>query len=236
MKKFYYIPPLILQTLIWIPTRIFFKLLYSYSVNGLENLKELNKNKSGVIFAVNHSSELDPIMIPASLPFLSHMMPVFYVSREQKFYKSSGWRQHFYGGRFFNIWGAYNAYTGLRNYDLALRHHINILNDGKSICIFPEGHKTRDGNIGEGKPGVSFLSYKTNSPIVPVKISGLYKPLAQKDKLGRTKLEVIFGKPIYPKYLFSEAISLNSEEGRNMSIEEFKKTREVVMDKIRELK
>ncbi len=224
-----------MQTLIWIPTRIYFKLVHSYSVLGLKNLKELKHNKSGVIFAVNHSSELDPIMIPASLPFLSHMMPMFYVSRERKFYNESGWRQHIYGGRFFNSWGAYSAYPGLKNYDLSLKHHINILNDGRSVCIFPEGHKTRDGSIGEGKPGASFLSYRTNSPIVPVKINGLYKPLAQKSKSGKTKLEVIFGKPIYPKDLFNEALSQNSEEGKDISVEEFKRTREVIMSAIRKL-
>ncbi|MBU1557519.1 1-acyl-sn-glycerol-3-phosphate acyltransferase [Patescibacteria group bacterium] len=235
MKRLYFLPPLILQTIIWIPTRIYFKLVHSYSVQGLKNLKRLKHNKNGVIFAVNHSSELDPIMIPASLPFLSHMMPMFYVSREKKFYDNSGWRQHIYGGRFFNAWGAYTVYTGLKNYDLSLKHHIKILNDGRSVCIFPEGRKTRDGNIGEGKPGTSFLSYKTNSPIVPVRINGLYKPLVQKDKLGRTKIEVIFGEPIYPKDLFGSAISENSEEGKDISIEEFKRTREVVMDSIRNL-
>lgn len=237
MKKFYFLPPLILQTLIWIPTRIYFKLFYSYSVKGLGNLRELKNNKhpesskmngqGGVIFAVNHSSELDPIMIPASLPFLSHMMPMFYVSREQKFYNNSGWRQHFYGGRFFNSWGAYNAYAGLKNYDLSLKHHIKILNDGRSVCIFPEGHKTRDGKIGEGKPGVSFLSYRTNSPIVPVRINGLFEPLVEKDRFGRVKLEVIFGRPMYSKDLFGDV--------NDTSVEDFKEIASLVMDKIKEL-
>ena len=109
MKKIYYIAPWVLQTTIWIPTRIFFKLFCSYKVKGLKNLKELEKNCFGTIFAVNHSSELDPIMIPASLPFFSCLMPMFYVSREQKFYVSSGWRQHIYGGLFFCLWGGHNA-------------------------------------------------------------------------------------------------------------------------------
>jgi len=228
MKKFYYLSPLILQTLIWIPTRIYFRLFYSYSIKGLENLKNIKqKDKRGVIFAVNHSSELDPIMIPASLPFLSKLMPMFYVSREQKFYSNSGWRQHIYGGRFFNFWGAYTAYTGLKNYELSLRHHIKILEDGRSLCIFPEGKKTRDGSIGEGKAGVSFLAHKTNSIIVPTKINGLFKPLAKKDKLGRTRLGVIFGEPLFSENLF--------QEKREISINEFKEIRGIIMQKIRDL-
>ncbi|OGD67499.1 hypothetical protein A2442_03275 [Candidatus Campbellbacteria bacterium RIFOXYC2_FULL_35_25] len=227
MKKIYYIAPWVLQTTIWIPTRIFFKLFCSYKVKGLKNLKELEKNCFGTIFAVNHSSELDPIMIPASLPFFSCLMPMFYVSREQKFYVSSGWRQHIYGGLFFRLWGAHNAYTGKKDYDIALRHHIQILKDGKSVCIFPEGRKTRDGEIAEGRPGVSFLAYRTKSPVVPVRIRGLYKPHTQRDFLGRKKIEVIFGQPIYPNDLFGDK--------KEVSIEEFKNAREVIMDKIREL-
>ena len=238
MKKLYYLSPLILQTLIWIPTRIYFKLFYSYSVKGLNNLKELNNNKNpklskmngrgGVIFAVNHTSELDPIMIPASLPFLSHMMPMFYVSREQKFYSRSGWRQHIYGGRFFNAWGAYTVYVGLKDYEKSLRHHIDILNDGRSLCIFPEGIRSDDGSVKDGKPGVGFLSYRTKSVVVPVKINGLYKPFAKKDKLGRVKLDVIFGRPLYPKDLFK-----NTERG--VDIEDFKNATNLIMDKIRRL-
>ncbi len=229
MNKLYYLPPLILQTFIWIPTRIFLKTFYFYKVRGLKNLSRLKKIKKqeGVIFAVNHTSELDPILIPASLPFLSRLMPMFYVSMEQKFYSSSGWRQYIYGGNLFRMWGAYTAYVGVKNYDVILRHHIDILNAGKSLCIFPEGQKTKDGNLGEGKAGVVFLSHKTNSPIVPVKIKGLYKPLSQKDQLGRTKLEVIFGEAIYSKDLFDD---LN-----NVGIEDYKKTVKIVMDKIQKL-
>lgn len=229
MNKLCYLSPLIFQTFIWIPTRIFLKTFYSYKVKGLKNLSILKKTREqgGVIFAVNHTSELDPILIPASLPFLSHLMPMFYLSMEKKFYSSSGWKQHIYGGTLFRMWGAYIAYVGTKNYDVILRHHIDILNAGKSLCIFPEGRKTRDGNVGDGKPGVVFLSHRTNSPIVPMKINGLYKPLAQKDKFGRTKLEVIFGEPIYSKELFDD---LN-----NVDIKDYKKAVKVVINKIKEI-
>lgn len=236
MNKFYYLSPLILQTLIWIPTRIILKSIYCYRIEGLKNLEGLKyKNKkhskpgvgrAGVIFAVNHSSELDPIMIPASLPFLSGLMPMFYVSREQKFYKNSGWRQVFYGGFIFRLWGAYNAYAGLKDYEASLKDHIKILEDGRSVCIFPEGHKTKDGNIGEGKSGVSFLLNKTNSAVVPVRIRGLFKPQKEKDFMGRRKITISFGNPIYKKDVF------NTE---NPNIKELKKTTEVIMDKIKEL-
>lgn len=209
---------MVLQTLIWIPTRIFFKIFYSYKVEGLENLKNLKSNnyfdnkKGGVIFAVNHSSELDPIMIPASLPFFSRLMPIFYVSREKNFYINSGVKKHIYGGLFFRLWGAHNVFVGLNNFELALKHHIEILKSGKSLCIFPEGKKTPDGNIGRGKGGASFLAQRTNSTIVPVRIKGFHKSCLKRDFLRRKKIEVVFGKPIYPDDLFSNSKIKNFDE------------------------
>src|SRR3989344_5971123 len=94
--------PLVLQTAIWPATRFFFWLFLHLRVVGLENLKNLPK---GVIFATNHSSELDPILVPASLPFLSKFMPMFYVSRPREFYSTSGWRWFLYGGLFFTLCG-----------------------------------------------------------------------------------------------------------------------------------
>jgi len=227
MKKINYMLPWLLQTLIWIPTRVCLKIFCSYKVRGLENLKKIKKNNQGVIFTVNHSSEWDPIMIPASIPFLSHLMPMFYVSRERKFYANSGWRQYIYGGSFFNAWGAYPVYTKLNDYEKALQYHIKILNNKKSICIFPEGKKTLDGKIQVGKPGSAFLAYRTNSIIVPVRIKGLFKKNVEKDKLGRRKIDVIFGEPVYPESFFNNL--------KKPSSDDFKKAVEIVMDKIKKL-
>jgi 1-acyl-sn-glycerol-3-phosphate acyltransferase len=140
MKKFYLISPLILQTCLWPFTRFIFWFFGRWEIKGLENLQGL-EHKNGLIFAANHSSELDCILIPASLPFLSNLMPMFYTSREREFYKTSGWRQIFYGGFFFKIWGANPLNSGKKNYELSLINHIEILKCGKSICIFPEGKK-----------------------------------------------------------------------------------------------
>ena len=40
MKGYYYITPLVLQTLIWAPTKLFFKLFYKIEIKGEENIKE----------------------------------------------------------------------------------------------------------------------------------------------------------------------------------------------------
>ena len=153
--KFFYISPLILQKLIWIPTRIALFLFGHLDVKGTENLKGIHSN---VIFAANHTSELDPILLPASLPFFSHFSPIFYASRENKFYNTSGWRQHFYGGFFFKLWGAHSVYSGFGDYSKALENHMDLLAHGKNVFVFPEGQITPDGSIKEAHGGIGYLA------------------------------------------------------------------------------
>ncbi|TSC83841.1 MAG: L-acyl-sn-glycerol-3-phosphate acetyltransferase [Parcubacteria group bacterium Gr01-1014_17] len=151
----------------------------------------------GVIFAANHSSELDAIVVPAALPFLSPLLPIFYVSRPRAFYKTSGWRQIFYGGLLFKLWGSHHATAGFKDYEKSLATHINILEKGGSVLIFPEGRKTRDGNIGkEAHGGVAYLAYRTGCSVVPVRIFGDFNMTLGDFLLLRRHIVAVFGTPI----------------------------------------
>lgn len=168
----------------------------------MENLKAVGRDGHGVIFAVNHSGELDAVIVPAALPFLSRLMPMFYTSREQSFYKNSGWRQIFYGGLLFKLWGAHPVKIGLMNYELSLQTHVEIINHGNSVLIFPEGSTTKDGNLKKGKGGVTYLAYKTGVPIVPIYIQGLFKLNIKEWFSRRRQVSITFGKPIAAVELF----------------------------------
>lgn len=151
-----------------------------------------------MIFAANHSSELDAIVVPAALPFFSGLLPVFYVSRPREFYKTSGWRQMLYGGFFFKMWGAHAAVGGSKDYERSLAPHIKILQKGGNILIFPEGRKTRDGNIQtEAHGGIAYLASRIGCPVVPVRIFGDFNMTLGDFFLRKRKITVIFGAPIF---------------------------------------
>lgn len=193
------ISPLLLQTLIWIPTRLFFLLFGKLKVEGVKNVKYL---KRGVIFAVNHSSQLDPILLPASLPFFCRLMPMYYTARERDFYKTTGLKSFLYWERTFRAWGAHKVRVGIRNYKKSLSKHIDILRDGGSVMIFPEGGVTKDGNLREAKGGVAYLSYKTKKPVVPVGISGVFKIKFSDMFFRKREIKLKVGKPIFPEDIF----------------------------------
>lgn len=221
--KWYFISPLILQKIIWVPTRFLLRLCGHIEISGVENLSTITTN---VIFACNHASEMDVFLLPGSLPFFSRFSPIFYTSREQSFYKRAGWRQRFYGGVFFKAWGAYPVQVGLNDYSASLKQHIKILNDGGTICIFPEGRTTRDGNMQPAKGGVAYLSHETGLPVVPVYLDGTFQISPSTFFSGRRKLSISYGKPFYVVEPIDSKISPDF----------FKHAAEQVMSAIKELK
>jgi len=193
-------------------------------VKGVENLKEL---KAPVIFAANHSSEWDPIFVPAALPFLSPLGPMFYTSREREFYEKKGLRSLLYGGFLFKIWGAYSVLVGINDYDKSLQNHVRILEDkAGSICFFPEGEKTKDGNLLPARGGISYLAHRTNTTIVPVVLHGHFKMQKRDFFLRRRKITVTFGKPVLPQDLF---------DSREHNPQEYKEIAQKVMEQMASL-
>lgn len=219
-----YLSPFLLQTLVWIPTWIVLALLGRFHKYGKENLKGMSR---GVIFAANHASELDPILVPASLNPFSPVMPIFYVAREREFYEKDGFSKYIYGGLWFKLWGAYPAYAGKKDYAFSLQEHIKILNAGKSLLVFPEGEKSKNGEVGNGKGGVAFLSHKTGVPIVPVAMNGHFKMRPIDFILRKRKITIRYGKPLYPKDLFPNVA--------NVTVDDYKHAAQLVMLKVLEL-
>ncbi len=191
-SKFYFIPVVITQWQI----RLVIKLLFLTSGKlKSEGLSNLSKNSGPVIFAANHVSEWDGPLVRTVMPMRSSFGPMFYVGMDKEFYriKRFGWRGYLYGSPFFKLFGAYPIYYGLKDYKESLKNHINILKDGGSVTIFPEGKCSKDGSISEFKPGVIALSFYTRTPIVPVYIED------KKDLKNKRNIVIKFGVPYLPK-------------------------------------
>lgn len=54
----------------------------------------------------------------------------------------------------------------------ALRVAERLLSEGEVVVIFPEGHRSGDGNLAAGHPGAALIALRANVPIVAVSISG----------------------------------------------------------------
>lgn len=64
----------------------------------------------------------------------------------------------------------------------AIKAGTNLLKEGYSLVLFPEGTRSRDGNLGEFKAGGLRLATKSKVDIVPITINGT-KDIMNKDSL-----------------------------------------------------
>ena len=82
---------------------------------------------------------------------------------------------------------------------------IDLIKSGVSVLIFPEGTRSKDGKLGEFKPGAVKMASKTGCAIIPIAITGTRECLeGRKFFRFRLPVTVTFGKPIYPKDLDKE--------------------------------
>lgn len=196
--KLYHQTGNIIQRIAWLPLRVLFAVFLNMEIRGIEHVKKL---KSNIIFASNHTSEFDPLVIVSSLPFFSRHVPMIYVAREKGLYTRGGWRAKVYGGLAFKLMAALPAYTGLQNYSKALRHHVDAIEHGRSVCIFPIGKHHGDHDIHQARGGVTFLAATTNTPIIPVRITGTENMSTNDFWKRRRKLRITFGEKIHPEEL-----------------------------------
>lgn len=92
---------------------------------------------------------------------------------------------------------ALQVYTGLNDYRKALKHHIDALECGENVCIFPMGKKHLDEDINQAKGGVSYLAATSGLPIIPVRITGIEHMKKSEFWMRKRKLKVTFGEPVY---------------------------------------
>ena len=165
---------------------------------GLENLRDIKKLKKQVIFAVNHQSVLDVPLVIKNL-----QLPIA-ISADSDYVFGIGTKGSFtlrlyrkligyLVPLFFNIY-PFGETIGTNT---SLEFTGEMLDNGYSILIFPEAHRTPDGKIKSFKSGIGYLALNMNVPIVPIKISGLYEilPIGKIiPKFGRSKVKI--GKPI----------------------------------------
>jgi 1-acyl-sn-glycerol-3-phosphate acyltransferase len=80
----------------------------------------------------------------------------------------------------------------------ALKTVIRLLKSGGCTIMFPEGTRTRDGQLGPARAGVGFIVAKSLAPVVPMRVFGAYEAFPRTSKLPRCgTITIVIGKPMY---------------------------------------
>ncbi len=166
--------------------KLFFRLYNRVEVEGVERLPS-----PPFIIAPNHASYMDAFVLAAVLP--EGVAINTYFLGEEVYFRNPLTR--LFGKLAHVITVDIN-----RNLKGSLQKVAHALKEGKVVVIFPEGARTRTGELMEFKKGVAILSRELGVPVVPTALVGTYEAWSIYDRLPKPrKVKVIFGDPIYPE-------------------------------------
>ncbi len=72
---------------------------------------------------------------------------------------------------------------------------FEVLDRGEILAIAPEGTRSIDGNLQQGKAGVAFIAHKKQAPLLPVVTLGFEKFSHYFKRFRRTPITIVVGKP-----------------------------------------
>jgi 1-acyl-sn-glycerol-3-phosphate acyltransferase len=136
-----------------------------------------------LIFAANHASNLD------------HFFAGVYTERKLQFMaKSQLFHQNKILDYIFRVGGVFPVMRGHHDEQAFITANA-ILERGGCVLMYPEGGRTRTGELGEPRAGVGKLALESGVPVVPVAIHGSIGVRRWK-KLQFPRVTVQYGEPI----------------------------------------
>ncbi len=165
-----------------------------------------NGIKGGYIIACNHQSYSDPPLIAAV-----NRAHFSFMAKSELFEKNKlfAW--------LISRCGAFPVVRGAGD-NSAIERAVSDLAKGRAFVIFPEGTRSKDGNIGRAKSGIAIIAGMANAPVLPVCIKYGKKGF-------RTKAWINFGELIPAEKV---AISLDDRT-------ELRRVSNLIMDNIKAL-
>ncbi|MGE6489860.1 lysophospholipid acyltransferase family protein [Paenisporosarcina sp. NPDC076898] len=145
--------------------------VYRFDIKGLEHFPKTG----GILICANHIDALDPPVVGITAP-----RPVHFMAKEELFNAPVL-------KPLLPKLNAFPVKRGLSDRE-ALRRALAILKGGDVMGIFPEGTRSKNGELGKGFSGAGFFALKGDADVVPCAIVGPYKLFK--------RVKVVYGEPI----------------------------------------
>ncbi len=163
--------------------RIVHQMFFRGEADGLENLPETG----GYIVAANHASLLDPPIVGQFLP------------RQVNFFaRKTLWKPGFAAWWLDSVGTIPVDRDGGVSLD-AIKRVLHALASGNVVIVFPEGTRSRTGELQPPRPGVGLLACKARVPVVPARVFGSFEAFGRAGRLRLgSPVSVVFGRPLSP--------------------------------------
>jgi 1-acyl-sn-glycerol-3-phosphate acyltransferase len=156
-----------------------------YTVSGAEHIRR----QPASVYAVNHASNVEPPVLFLTLSPLFPRLRILYKAELRKLPILT---------RAFDLAGFIPLERGNRDQSIpAIERAAEALREGNSFLIFPEGTRSRTGELLPFKKGGFVMALKAQAPIVPVAIKGARAAMRKGSPwIQPVTIQVSFGEPI----------------------------------------
>jgi 1-acyl-sn-glycerol-3-phosphate acyltransferase len=138
---------------------------------------------SGPVLVVsNHVSNVDPLILIGVLPRTVRFMT----------------KQELFSGPIAPLTRALGSFSVRRGQSdrEAIRIALELLRHGACVGIFPEGTRSRNGVLADGKPGVGLIALRSEATVVPVGLVGTGRLQNLRSLFARPEIDIIIGEPL----------------------------------------
>jgi 1-acyl-sn-glycerol-3-phosphate acyltransferase len=157
-------------------------------------VEQLHGVPAPVVFFSNHTSHLDATIIMTTLP--DEWQAKTAVGAARDYFFDVWWRQAFTA----LVYGGFPIERGTGGKGVSKAREL--LDDGWSIVVFPEGTRSPDGHVQRFRHGTARLCLEAGVPAVPIGIRGAYQAMPKGrnwPRPGRPTVNVRYGRPIVPE-------------------------------------
>jgi 1-acyl-sn-glycerol-3-phosphate acyltransferase len=177
------------------PLRLVARGLAAPEIHGRDRLADLARleDPPALIFTPNHHSHLDTTLMVRSVPHPWRSKLV--VAAAADYFFDKRWKATL-AALSLNAIPIDRESTGRRSATMIRE----LVDDGWSLVIYPEGGRSPDGWGQEFKGGAAYVSSRTGAPVVPVFIDGtgsIFGKGMKRPRPGRTR--IVFGAPLRPE-------------------------------------
>ncbi len=168
----------------WELSRVISRAVFRVRVSGRENLPR----SGGFILASNHISYFDPPLVGCWVP-----RDIYFFAKEELL-----------KGRLFGAILRRVNTVPVRRGTIdrgALAKAVQVIKQGYGLAVFPEGTRSKTGDLLPPRPGIGAIARLAECPVVPAYLSGA-------NKLGecltrRRRLLVVYGEPLSAEWITS---------------------------------
>ena len=180
--------------------RSVFALFFRRTVIGRENIPRAGP----FVLCPNHSSYFDGLVVASSVP-LRCELGLFFV----------GFRAYFMQPVIRHMIRLMRVIPLDPAAELvnAMQASSYVLRNNRSLCIFPEGQRSIDGDVKTFKKGIGILAKELNATLVPVCIEGAFEAWPRGTRFPRPHpVRVTFGKPLDHRQLLTIGRELGAQD------------------------